>query len=143
VVSFYFEHIHYNLVARLLSDRFGIQVRGGCACAGTYGHFQLNVDYERSHIITEKINTGDLSDKPGWVRISLHPTTTNEEAYKIIGALEQIRKHHKTWIKDYIYLARQNEYVHKSAPANNTDGIKDWFTVPDTGNEKHPASDIE
>ncbi len=131
VVSFYFTNIHYNLVVRLLSDRFGIQVRGGCACAGTYGHFLLNVDYERSHMITQKINTGDLSDKPGWIRISLHPTTTNEEAYKIIEALTEIQKHHKTWIRDYNYLTRKNEYVHKSAPADNADMVRDWFKLPD------------
>ena len=109
VVSFYFEHIHYNLVVRLLSDRFGIQVRGGCACAGTYGHFLLNVDYEHSRQITEMINTGDLSEKPGWVRLSLHPTMTDAEVDDILNALQEIGKHHKKWEQDYFYNRRQNE----------------------------------
>jgi selenocysteine lyase/cysteine desulfurase len=43
VFSFYIDKVHHNLVTRLLNDRFGIQVRGGCSCAGTYGHFLLNV----------------------------------------------------------------------------------------------------
>ena len=48
-----------------MSDRFGIQVRGGCVCAGTYGHFLLGVGKEQSMAIAEKINEGDLSEKPG------------------------------------------------------------------------------
>jgi selenocysteine lyase/cysteine desulfurase len=73
-ISFYIENIHYNLIVKLLNDRYGVQVRGGCSCAGTYGHFLLYVDPIRSKKITDKINTGDLSDKPGWVRMSVHPT---------------------------------------------------------------------
>ena len=131
VVSFYFEHIHYNLVVRLLSDKFGIQVRGGCACAGTYGHFLLDVDYEMSHQITEKINYGDLSEKPGWVRISLHPTMTDEEVHYIIHALGQIYNHHKEWEKDYTYLRKKNEYIHKDAPPDNLNKVTGWFDLPE------------
>ncbi len=131
VVSFYFEHIHYNLVVKLLSDRFGIQVRGGCACAGTYGHFLLDVDYDSSRQITEKINSGDLSEKPGWIRISLHPTMTDEEAKHIIHALVEIQKHHKEWTLDYLYQRKKNEYIHKDACKDNTYKVKDWFKLPD------------
>jgi selenocysteine lyase/cysteine desulfurase len=44
VYSFYIIDAHYNLIVKLLNDRYGIQTRGGCSCAGTYGHFLLNVD---------------------------------------------------------------------------------------------------
>ena len=76
VISFYHEKMHYNLIVKLLNDRFGIQVRGGCACAGTYGHYLLDVSHEKSQHITDMINHGDLSLKPGWVRLSLHQTMT-------------------------------------------------------------------
>ena len=55
VISFYVDQLHYNLGVRILNDRFGIQVRGGCSCAGTYGHFLLNVDHEFSNNIVSKI----------------------------------------------------------------------------------------
>ena len=71
VVSFYIDGLHYNLAVKILNDRFGIQVRGGCSCAGTYGHFLLQVDQEYSKSITDMINEGDLSCKPGWVRLSM------------------------------------------------------------------------
>ncbi len=131
VFSFYFPHIHYNLVVKLLSDRFGVQVRGGCACAGTYGHFLLNVDYERSKLITEKINTGDLSEKPGWIRLSLHPTTSNEEINHILKAIRLIGENHLEWAKDYIYVGRKNEFRHVSRPEGNAALIRNWFSLPD------------
>ncbi len=110
VISFYMENIHHNLIVRLLSDRFGIQVRGGCSCAGTYGHYLLHVDQEMSHKITDLINQGDMSQKPGWVRISLHPTTTNDEVRFMAQALAEIREHHHDWIKDYEYSSKTNEF---------------------------------
>ena len=73
-VSFYSLDVHYNLFVRLLNDLYGIQTRGGCSCAGTYGHILLNIDYDKSHEITDMIDGGDLSRKPGWVRVSIHPT---------------------------------------------------------------------
>lgn len=130
VISFYFSNIHYNLVVKLLNDRFGIQARGGCACAGTYGHFLLDVDYEHSHQITERINSGDLSQKPGWIRLSLHPTNTDEEARFIVDALRQIQENHATWSKDYQYFPRQNEFRHFNAPNSYTGRVKDWFVLP-------------
>ncbi len=81
VFSFYVDRVHHNLVTRLLNDRFGIQVRGGCSCAGTYGHFLLNVDFKLSNEITRMIDAGDLSMKPGWIRLSLHPTMTDDELH--------------------------------------------------------------
>lgn len=110
VISFYIESAHYNLVVRLLSDRFGIQVRGGCACAGTYGHYLLSVSYETSHLITEKINQGDLSEKPGWVRLSLHPTLTDEELETILHAIREVALHHQEWVSDYDYDKHTNEF---------------------------------
>ena len=81
VFSFYIDNVHHNLVTKLLNDRFGIQVRGGCSCAGTYGHFLLNVDFNLSKEITDRIDAGDLSMKPGWIRLSLHPTMQNDELF--------------------------------------------------------------
>lgn len=129
IISFYIDNIHYNLIVKLLSDHFGIQVRGGCACAGTYGHYLLNVTYEHSHEITERINKGDLSLKPGWVRLSLHPTMTNDELYLMADALKQISKNHKEWEKDYIYNKHTNEFRNINEPEDKTIKVLDWFRM--------------
>ncbi len=128
VVSFYFNHIHYNLAVKLLSDRFGIQVRGGCACAGTYGHFLLNVDYNLSRQITEMINTGDLSEKPGWIRISIHPTMTDQEVHAIVEALGEIHRNYHEWEKDYTYIPKRNEYICNKG-SSYSEKITDLFNI--------------
>ncbi len=112
IVSFYIDDLHYNLAVKLLNDRFGIQTRGGCSCAGTYGHYLLSVDKDFSHSITSEISCGILDKKPGWVRMSFHPTTTNEELNFVLEALKQLAKNHKDWAKDYIYNSSTNEYKH-------------------------------
>ena len=131
VISFYHEKIHFNLIVKLLNDRFGIQVRGGCACAGTYGHFLLEVTYEKSQKITDKINHGDLSEKPGWVRWSLHPTMKDEDVRYFGKALSLIVSNFEEWEKDYVYLNKKNEFAHKSEINNPIDEerIQDWFSL--------------
>jgi selenocysteine lyase/cysteine desulfurase len=131
VISFYHPDIHFNLFVKLLNDRFGIQTRGGCACAGTYGHFLLEVSYAESQEITEKINHGDLSEKPGWVRWSLHPTTTDEEVHQILHGIREVSIHHGEWARDYIYLSKKNEFIHRlhqeQLPEDRI--MKDWFKL--------------
>lgn len=129
IISFYIENFHFNLAVKLLSDRFGIQVRGGCACAGTYGHYLLEVSYDESHQITEMINHGDLSQKPGWIRWSLHPTTSNKEVKDFIEAIKQIIEHKDEWEKDYIYDNHKNEFFHKDQETGTKTVVKEWFNL--------------
>ncbi len=129
VFSFYLEDIHYNLVVKILSDKYGIQTRGGCACAGTYGHYLLQVSYDKSHEITEKINSGDLSEKPGWIRMSLHPTTTDSELDYIISAIREISDNKEIWKKDYLYNKKDNEFVHKKESGASGELVKNWFDM--------------
>ena len=128
-ISFYVEDIHYNLIVKLLNDRYGIQVRGGCSCAGTYGHYLLHVDPTRSKMITDKIDQGDLSDKPGWVRMSIHPTMTGNELTLIIKAVEEIVNNISEWEKDYKYDKHKNEFYHMSSNGDELKKIKKWFEL--------------
>ncbi|MFO8130428.1 MAG: aminotransferase class V-fold PLP-dependent enzyme [Bacteroidales bacterium] len=129
VFSFYIDGLHFNLVSKLLNDKFGIQVRGGCACAGTYGHYLLNVSYEDSHTITSLISSGDLSRKPGWIRLSLHPTMTGNDLVSIAAALEQISRNGESWSKDYIHNKYSNEFRHKEEPEDKTAKVSGWFDL--------------
>lgn len=111
VISFYIDQLHYNLGVKLLNDRFGIQTRGGCSCAGTYGHYLLHVDYETSHELTNEISIGDLVRKPGWIRMSIHPTTTNDEIAFVCKSIKALAKHHQEWGQDYRYDPVTNEFI--------------------------------
>jgi len=130
IFSFYVEGVHYNLIVKLLNDRFGIQARGGCSCAGTYGHYLLHVDPVQSKHITDQIDSGDLSEKPGWVRISLHPTTTDAEVEYIVDAVRQIVKHRADWGAAYRYDPARNEFRwHESDGVEGS--LESWFDLGD------------
>lgn len=101
MISFEVDHVHYNLLAALLNDRFGIQVRGGCSCAGTLGHDLFEIDQEQSAAMMGRIDAGDLSCKPGWLRLSLHPTMTNLELEFVLRAIEQTVEMAPQWRQDY------------------------------------------
>lgn len=126
VISFYVPKIHYNLLVKLLNDRHGIQVRGGCTCAGTYGHFLLEVSHELSEEITSRINKGDLSLKPGWVRWSLHPTMSNAEVELFVEALRDIVENIDSYSLDYTYFPKENIFRHKNEQ-NYRETVKSWF----------------
>lgn len=128
IFSFYVDDLHYNLAVKLLNDRFGVQVRGGCSCAGTYGHFLLGVDKFLSYEITHKINKGDLSLKPGWIRMSIHPVMSNEEVIYALEAIKQVCANHKEWAKDYKYNPKTNEFKYIKAEKDyEEDILKNWF----------------
>ncbi|MBC7886190.1 MAG: aminotransferase class V-fold PLP-dependent enzyme [Saprospiraceae bacterium] len=127
VVSFYIDDLHFNLAVKLLNDRYGIQMRGGCSCAGTYGHYLLEVSFEKSKILTDEISSGFLANKPGWIRMSVHPTTTDAEMDEILDALEQLCIHHKTWAKDYVYDSHNNEFRHQSGPVMEETLVNTWY----------------
>jgi len=133
-ISFYVDDIHYNLIVKILNDRYGIQMRGGCSCAGTYGHYLLHVDPSHSKRITDKINKGDLSEKPGWVRMSIHPTMTNDEIYFIINAIREIVENIENWQTDYDYDLHKNEFFHTADDGSQSEMIRKWFSLSD---DKH------
>ena len=103
VVSFYIDELHYNLGVKLLNDKFGIQCRGGCSCAGTYGHYLLNIDQNHSKLITDLIDKGDYSEKPGWMRISLHPTMTDKEVLYIGESIIKLAENFREWRDEYSF----------------------------------------
>jgi len=128
-ISFFIDNIHYNLLVKILNDRFGIQMRGGCSCAGTYGHFLLHVSLCKSRKITEKINHGDFSDKPGWVRMSIHPTMTDEELLFTLDAINKIVTNINEWSNDYNYDVHSNEFRHKTFNGAEKEIIAGWFEM--------------
>ena len=127
IFSFYVTDVHFNLIVKLLNDRFGIQTRGGCSCAGTYGHFLLNVDQQTSKAIEKQIIEGCSVEKPGWVRLSIHPTITDAEVDFICEGLKAVCENVEEWKKDYDYDAANNDYRHKSHTSIEKELVKKWF----------------
>lgn len=132
IFSFYSLEKHHNLIVRLLNDRFGVQVRGGCSCAGTYGHILLNVSEETSQQITCQIDAGDLSNKPGWVRVSLHPTMTDEEVVYVARAIHEVMRHYDAWKNDYAFDPASGEF-HPRVGTPPQPGLETFVALPHAG----------
>lgn len=126
ILSFYVEDIHHQLLVRLLNDVHGIQVRGGCSCAGTYGHYLLGIDRKKSKAITDEIEKGNLFVKPGWVRVSLHPTMTEKEVLYLAEGICDVVDHCEKYKEAYQYIPATNEFQHKNAC--NIDSSS-WFAL--------------
>ncbi|HEY4548958.1 MAG TPA: aminotransferase class V-fold PLP-dependent enzyme [Bacillus sp. (in: firmicutes)] len=130
IISFYVEGIHHQLIVKLLNDVHGIQVRGGCSCAGTYGHYLLNIDRQHSKSITNEIDKGHYFTKPGWVRLSLHPTMTESDVTFISTAISDVVFNVNHYKKDYEYLPECNDYQHGNEC--NID-YGSWFDLSEKG----------
>lgn len=124
IFSFYIDNAHFNLIVKLLNDHFGIQTRGGCSCAGTYGHFLLNIDNKTSDEIEKEVLEGKFMARPGWVRMSIHPTMTNAEVQFVCDCIKQVAENHAEWGMDYEYVVGSNDYVHKTKPYLAQDFLK-------------------
>jgi selenocysteine lyase/cysteine desulfurase len=94
IVSFVIRHgartLHHNFVVALLNDLFGIQARGGCSCAGPYGHRLLGIDLETSSRFEKAIATGCEVIKPGWVRVNFNYFIDESEFSYILEAVHLI-----------------------------------------------------
>ncbi|MFT7048309.1 MAG: selenocysteine lyase/cysteine desulfurase [Halioglobus sp.] len=85
--------LHYNFVVALMNDLFGIQVRGGCSCAGPYGHNLLGIDMVHSKAIENEIGKGSTVLRPGWVRLNFNYFIDEQEFQYLLRAVELVSQH--------------------------------------------------
>lgn len=105
------DRLHPLLLTRVLSDCFGIQARGGCACAGPYGHRLLGIDEAASEDIRRRILAGEVMLKPGWTRFNLSALMNDEKADKIIDAVRLIALKPERYAALYSFDAESNDFV--------------------------------
>ncbi len=85
-------YIHHNLFTRMLSDISGVQARGGCVCAGPYGHRLLGVDRAHSEAIRAAVRNGREIEKPGWTRLNFNYLMDDQTAEHIIQSVDELAK---------------------------------------------------
>ena len=93
--------IHHQLFTRMLSDVLGIQARGGCACAGSYGHRLLGIDSAVSETLFERLDAGLELEKPGWVRLNLSYLLSEAKAEEIISGVTWLAENSSQFIGHY------------------------------------------
>ena len=94
IMALRFKHdnkdLHYGFIVSLLNDLFGIQVRGGCSCAGPYGHSLLGIDMPYSRAIESEIKQGNMLLRPGWVRLNFNYFIDEQEFEYLLKAVELV-----------------------------------------------------
>jgi selenocysteine lyase/cysteine desulfurase len=122
IVSFIVKHegryLHHNFVVALLNDLFGIQARGGCSCAGPYGHRLLGIDLERSYQFEHEISRGCEGIKPGWVRVNFNYFIDERVFSYILNAVSLLAEHGRKLLPDYRFDPLDGLWRHSGGPVD-------------------------
>ena len=117
IVSFIVRHrsayLHHNFVVALLNDLFGIQSRGGCGCAGPYGHRLLGIDLDRSKEFEREIVRGCEGIKPGWVRVNFNYFLSETQFQFILDAIHLIATDGWRLLPHYTFDPDTGEWRHR------------------------------
>jgi selenocysteine lyase/cysteine desulfurase len=118
IVSFVIRHgtriLHYNYVVALLNDLFGIQARGGCSCAGPYGHRLLGVDDPTSCAVLAAIEGGCEGAKPGWIRVNFNYFISETQFEYLLSAIEWVAEHGWKLLPHYVFDEVTAAWTHRT-----------------------------
>ena len=135
IVSFRIRHgasfLHHNFVVAVLNDLFGIQARGGCSCAGPYGHRLLAIGAARSHAFRDEIGHGCEGVKPGWSRVNLNYFISAAQADYIAAAVELIAADGYRLLPQYRFDPHTGLWRHASGPPRPQISLADVTYGPD------------
>ena len=106
-------YLHHNFVVAVLNDLFGIQSRGGCSCAGPYGHRLLGIDIERSHEFEREVAGGCEGIKPGWVRVNFNYFLADTVADYLVDAVLLVARHGWRLLPDYRFDTMTGIWTHR------------------------------
>jgi Selenocysteine lyase len=109
-------YLHHNAVVAILNDLFGIQSRGGCSCAGPYGHRLLGIDLDRSHAYEREIARGCEGIKPGWVRINFNYFISEAVFRYLVQAVELVAEHGGRLVPHYRFDLASGLWRHEDGP---------------------------
>jgi predicted DCC family thiol-disulfide oxidoreductase YuxK len=138
--------IHHNLVVALLNDLYGVQARGGCSCAGPYGHRLLGISDEDSLAYSEAVAAGWEGLKPGWTRVNLNYFLPDPVADFVIEAVDRVAREDWRLIEDYRFEPGTGLWRHRSDPPPDMPTLADIDYGPDgvmTHRGVRPATDAD
>ena len=131
-------YLHHNFVVALLNDLFGIQARGGCSCAGPYGHRLLGIDLARSHRFECEIARGHEGIKPGWVRINFNYFISERVFQYLVDAVVFVAEEGWRFLPDYRFSASSGLWQHRRGLVEPLLRLHDVSYDPATGSLRYP-----
>lgn len=130
IMSLRFRHghrdLHYGFVVSLLNDLFGIQVRGGCSCAGPYGHSLLGMDMNYSRDIETEIQNGAIVLRPGWVRLNFNYFIGEQEFEFLLRAIELVAEHGWRLLPYYQFNDKSGVWQFQGQAMGLVSSLEDW-----------------
>ena len=135
-------YLHHNFVVALLNDLFGIQSRGGCSCAGPYGHRLLGIDLERSHAFEREITRGCEGIKPGWVRVNFTYFVDEQVADYIIEAVRFVAREGAKFLTDYTFDPHTGLWHHRNGTVEPPLRLTDVHYDEATGEMVFPRREV-
>ena len=136
-------YLHHNFIVALLNDLFGIQSRGGCSCAGPYGHRLLGIDIERSHAFEREITHGCEGIKPGWVRVNFTYFLDEQVADYIIEAVLFVARHGALFLGDYTFDEHTGLWHHRAGAIEPPLRLSDVSYDQMTGEMRYPRHEVQ
>ncbi|PLW69292.1 aminotransferase class V-fold PLP-dependent enzyme [Pseudohalioglobus lutimaris] len=118
--------LHYGFVVALLNDLFGLQVRGGCSCAGPYGHSLLGMDMAFSRAIEQEIGRGVTMMRPGWVRLNFNYFLDEQEFEYLLRAVELVAEHGWRLLPYYQFDFACGAWRYQGRPTQLLTRLDDW-----------------
>jgi selenocysteine lyase/cysteine desulfurase len=147
VIRYGDQFLHHNFVVALLNDLFGIQARGGCSCAGPYGHRLLGIDLDRSHSFQREVGRGREGIKPGWVRVNFNYFIDNATFDYIVEAVHIIANRGAALLTEYRFEPDTGQWHHNATthePAMTLRGVSYGSgTMSYENHRKHGPSDLQ
>ena len=135
-------YLHHNFVVALLNDLFGIQSRGGCSCAGPYGHRLLGIDLERSHEFEHEIAHGCEGIKPGWTRVSFNYFISETVFRYLVDAVDLVASDGWKLLPDYRFEPASGLWRHHRGPVEPPLRLAQVSYDPATGHMVRPPVDL-
>ena len=132
-------YLHHNYVVALLSDLFGIQSRGGCSCAGPYGHRLLGIDLERSHEFEHEITRGCEGIKPGWTRVSFNYFISEAVFRYLVDAVDLVAAEGWKLLPEYRFDATSGLWRHRQGAVEPPLRLRDLSYDLEAGVLRRPA----
>jgi hypothetical protein len=143
-------YLHHNFVVALLNDLFGIQSRGGCSCAGPYGHRLLGIDLARSHEFEHEITQGCEGIKPGWTRVSFNYFISEAVFQYLVDAVDLVAEHGWKLLPEYRFDPANGLWKHHLGPVEpplrlsqlSYDAATGALLRPPVDNVRAPETDL-
>ena len=135
-------YLHHNFVVALLSDLFGVQSRGGCSCAGPYGHRLLGIDIERSHEFEHEITLGCEGIKPGWTRVSFNYFISETVFQYLVDAVDLVAEHGWKLLPHYRFNPASGLWRHERGPVEPPLRLSQLSYDQTTGELLRPPLDV-